>query len=140
MAAPNPYAPPRAETPQRPVATSLARVHRAINVVLLATLLACALFIVLGCLVELSRGQSIAARDGSWGIPIAVLTACATTILGCSLSLFGLLTRRPWAAQVTRAYWVVSMLTVVLIPVAIYGIVSTTRRSFREMFEGGTGA
>ena len=44
--------------------------------------------------------------------------------LACAL---GLLSRRPWGRTLARLYWMMTALTVVLLPIAVYGLYGLSR-------------
>ncbi len=55
--------------------------------------------------------------------------------VGGPILAYGLLAKRPWAAQWARNYWLLSLFSCYFTLPAIYGLLSTTRPTFRQIFD-----
>ncbi len=127
-------------SPQRP-----RRVHRVVNVVLI---IGSALFAALMLLTQAlqllghfhprssldpptSEGERLGA---SFARTLIVGWSLATLIAGPVL-VYGLLAKRPWAARWASQYWFLSLFSCYFTLPAIYGLFSTTRVTFRQLFE-----
>jgi hypothetical protein len=77
-------------------------------------------------------------RVGNLIAIIAVALWSAVGIVWTPLNAYGLWNRRPWARSSTSAYWLLSVVTVCLIPFSLYGLLSLGRADVREALEQDT--
>jgi hypothetical protein len=139
---PNPYAPPVSPSPG---GAKSADVHRIVNAVLIlggSLVGAFALLlkaVQLGGLAPPPTGLP-ANTNESYAMGAATGRAlwvgwALVALVGGPVVAYGLLAKRPWAARWARNYWLLSLFSCCFTLPSIYGLFSTTRPTFRELFE-----
>ncbi|HNS99930.1 MAG TPA: hypothetical protein PKL73_23430 [Polyangiaceae bacterium] len=74
-------------------------------------------------------------RTGNLLAIIALALWSCVGLVWTPLNAFGLWNRRPWARSSTSAYWLLSALTICLLPLSVYGLLSLARTDVREALE-----
>jgi len=89
-----------------------------------------------------SMAQTSYERGQQLGYVIGITAPAIAAMLNLAwapINVWGLWTRKPWAAMSTKAFWVVSVVTVCCAPFGIYGFIAMNRPSVREWLSRGQG-